>query len=305
MTKRPVLIVGGGGFIGRALAADLCNNGWTVCVLARHPPALPVPGVDYHIGDQSDADLLRPLMECGPDIIHVACATTPGSSARDPRLEVHENVLPIAGFLHALQGQPTPGQLIFVSSGGTVYGAPTILPIGEAHPLRPLSYHGAGKVTAEVLLEAFAYQFGWGLTVLRPSNVYGPGQSRRPDFGVIPAMLAHAQAGSTMTVWGDGSVVRDFLFVDDLTSACRIVLEQRTTGIFNVGSGRGTSIRALAELVCVVTQRGFPLAFRPARRVDVQSIILDVTRLRNETGWQPMVTLEEGLRRTWEWQCRG
>lgn len=283
---------------------DLVHHSWNVCVLAKYPPLHTVPGARYYIGDQSDAGLLRPLLACSPDIIHVACATTPGSSARDPRLEAQENILPMAALLHTLQDQPNAGHLVFVSSGGTVYGNLVTLPVTETQPLYPLSYHGAGKVAIEALVEAFSFQSGWPLTVLRPSNVYGPGQPRRPEFGVISAMLAQAQSGNTMTIWGDGSAVRDFLFIDDLVSACRMALEQRATGIFNVGSGQGTSIRSLAELIGSVTQQKLALEFRPSRRIDVQSVILDVAQLRNKTGWQPTVSLEEGLRRTWEWQCQ-
>lgn len=304
MADRTVLIIGGTGFIGSTLTAALARHGLNVSVLTRRPPLRPVAGVAYHIGDQSDAELLRPLLASSSVIIHSACATTPGSSARDPRTEAQSNILPITSLLHAMQEVPTPAHLILLSSGGTVYGNPVTLQVAEEEPLHPLSYHGAGKVAAELFVETFAFQFGWTATILRPSNIYGPGQPRRPEFGIIPAMLEHARSGHPISIWGDGSVVRDFLYIDDLVSACHMALEQRADGTFNVGSGKGTSILDLGELVQSVTRREFGLQFRPARRVDVQSVVLDISKLGNRTGWCPTVGLEEGIRRTWEWLCQ-
>ncbi|MDD5328822.1 MAG: NAD-dependent epimerase/dehydratase family protein [Sulfuricella sp.] len=284
MTRDGILLFGGTGFIGSALAQRLCREGCKVHILGRH-----------------NADQLAYLLpQCGT-VVHLASATTPGSSSGHPGLELN-NFAPTLRLLEAMQHRPET-HLIFFSSGGTVYGNPDRLPVPESAPLAPLSYHGAGKVALETLLQVFRRERA--VTILRPANAYGPAQTLRAGFGLIRAMLEHARRGTTLEIWGDGENVRDFVYVDDVVEACtRFIDLPADSGTYNIGSGRGYTLKeavATAEMVCGVQ---LSTAYKPARGADVRGVVLDVSRLRVTLDWQPAVGLEKGLRLTWAWMQR-
>ena len=196
MSGDAVLVLGGGGFIGSALAQRLQQE--------------QVPA--HSIGRNDGEQLAHLIPRCGT-VVHLASTTTPGSSAKRPSLEL-ANLDFTLQLMDLLQTQPQT-HLIFFSSGGTVYGNPAQLPVAEDCPLLPLSHHGAGKVAQESFCNALRAQ-GHPITILRPSNAYGPGQTPRHGFGLIRTMLEHARLGTTMEIWGDGENVRDFIYIDDI-----------------------------------------------------------------------------------------
>ncbi len=258
-------------------------------------------GIEFHRGSQDDADAVAPLLGRCAIVVHLASTTTPGSSARSPRLDTEENLLPATRLADAMSALP-PDRLIFISSGGAIYGNPERLPVDEACPPRPLSYHAAGKVALEALFTAFAHAKGVSLAIVRPSNIYGPGQPLRGGFGLVRTLLEKARRGEPVEMWGDGTAMRDYLFVDDAVAACTELTDNpQATGLFNAGSGSGTSIRDLITLVAQVTGRVPEVIERPARGTDVRAIVLECMHLRTATAWTPTVALEEGLERTWTW----
>lgn len=302
MTNRGgVLLVGGAGFIGMALARRLADAGLEVHVLAPNVEEGPHGRIAFHRGTQSEAALVRELLESCGTVVHLASATTPGSSAYAPALEVSANLAPLAAFMEALPG--TPARLIFLSSGGAIYGDPGRLPADESLPPRPLSYHAAGKAAAELFLGVLACQSPeLSLAILRPSNVYGPGQPAKPGFGIVRTLLEKARTGKPVEIWGSGDQVRDFLYIDDFVEACvRLIDRSEVTGTFNAGSSEGISLRTLVSMIEKVTERRIPVLMKPGRGVDVEAIYLDSGRLGDATGWTPSVSIEEGLGRTWAW----
>ena len=193
-----------------------------------------------------------------------------------------------------------PERFIFVSSGGAIYGNPMQLPADESLQPNPLSYHAAGKTALEYLFTAFAHTNNVSLAILRPSNVYGPGQQLRSGFGLVRTLLEKALHNTPVEMWGDGNAVRDYLYIDDAVEAClQLIDTQQAIGPFNAGNGSGTSIADLIALVGRVTGRELEVVQRPARGTDVRAIVLDSTRLQHATGWAPRTDLEEGLRLTW------
>lgn len=282
MNTGAVLLLGGGGFIGRALAARLQQQ-----------------GVPFHlVGRDKLAQLATLLPQCGT-VVHLASSTTPGSSATQPELEL-PNLAITLHLLHLLQAQPRT-HLIYFSSGGTVYGNPASLPVPEDAALAPLSYHGASKVAQEQLMQV-ARAHGHAVTILRPSNAYGPGQSLRSGFGLIRTLLEHARLQSILQIWGDGEHLRDYIYIDDLIEAvCRLIARSEDRGTYNLGSGHGYSIRQVLARVEAVYGRTIPVSYCAARGADVRHIVLDHTRLQAETGWSPAIDLDEGIQRTWQW----
>ncbi len=305
MDRPHLLVAGGTGFIGSALSRAALARGLAVTVLARHAPApggLPA-GAQFAQGALDDAAVLRRLLPQAGWLVHLACQSVPGT-ALGPADECDANVQPTLRLLEALREFPAV-RVLFVSSGGTVYGPTGARPVGEDAALKPWSGHGAGKVAIEGFLNAFCHQHRRDGVILRPANVYGPGQPVRPGFGIVPALL-HAAAGNhAVDLYGGGAAVRDFLYIDDFTDLCLRLLERPapagTAATYNAGSGEPCSIEQLCTLVERVTGRVLQRRALPARSVDVDYVVLDSTRVRAATGWQPRTPLAEGLARTWQW----
>lgn len=282
MSRESVLLLGGAGFIGSALAKRLEQEDITVHIAGRHDAA--------RLGNI--------LPQCGT-VIHLASATTPGSSASHPGLEL-DNLTLTLRLLELMQNQPDT-HLIFFSSGGTVYGNPERLPVAEDAPIAPLSNHGAGKAAQEAFCQAFRAA-GHAVTILRPSNAYGPGQTMRGGFGLIRTMLEHARAGTAMEIWGDGENVRDFIYIGDVVEACiRFVALPQDSGTYNLGSGRGYSINQVLRIVEQVVSIKLKVSHRPARGIDVRAVVLDISCIEARLSWKPQTSLEAGVRRTMEW----
>lgn len=285
MSRESVLLLGGAGFIGSALAGRLEREGVAVHMLGRHDVAR----------------LEKVLPQCGT-VIHLASATTPGSSASHPSLEL-DNLTLTLRLLELMQNQPET-HLIFFSSGGTVYGNPARLPVAEDTPIAPLSNHGAGKAAQEAFCQAFRAG-GHAATILRPSNAYGPGQTMRGGFGLIRTLLEHARAGTAMEIWGDGENVRDFIYIGDVVDACmRFIALPQDSGTYNLGSGIGYSINQVRHIVEQVTGIELKTSHHPTRGIDVRAIVLDISRIETRLSWKPQTSLEEGVSRTLKWLKR-
>lgn len=282
MSGRDVLLLGGAGFIGTALARRLKQEEITVHVIGRH-----------------DTERLEQVLPQCSTVIHLASATTPGSSASHPHLELANLALTLR-LLELSQPQPQI-HLIFFSSGGTVYGNPDRLPVTEDSPIAPLSNHGAGKASQEAFCQALRAQ-GHPVTILRPSNAYGPGQTMKSGFGLVRTMLEHLRIGTTMEIWGDGENIRDFIYIDDIVDATMGLLKlPQDSGTYNLGSGVGYSVNQVHAIVDAACGRQLQTSYRPARGMDVRSVVLDNTRLHARLGWQAAIGLRDGVARTWDW----
>ena len=303
MDRNGILLLGGAGFMGTALSQRLAQEGAAVTVVTAVPPAVTVPGVAYRTGDLGNASLLEELLSRCGTLVHMASTSTPGSSARHPAWEL-DNIVPALHLLEHLHGQ-FDKHLVFISSGGTVYGNPPAQLIDETTHCAPLSYHGAGKVAIEAFLNAFRAA-GHAVTVLRPANAYGPGQFLEQGFGLVRTALQHALNGTTLELWGDGGNIRDFLYIDDLVDAiARAVHAPHDRGTYNVGSGTGYSLNQVVELARQISGLPLHVEYQPGRWVDAREVVLDNQRIRAALGWQPTVGLEEGMRRTWTWLKEG
>lgn len=297
---RNILILGGGGFIGRALATRLSACGHTVTCVDTVETGPIDQNVTEVVADLTDASKLVSLLHTCDTIVHLASATTPASSANHPTQEAQHNLAPTLQFLEMLPSSRSV-HLLFLSSGGTVYGAPEQLPATELAPLLPQSYHAAGKIALEAFLGAYRYLSGHCITILRPSNIYGPGQPLRPGFGIVRHILENVRRGRPVTVWGDGENIRDYLYIDDMVAACQRLIEQgNANATFNLGAGVGTSINGLLKTIEQVIEQEVAVEYFPARAADVRAIVLDSTKLREVTGWEPQIDLAEGIRRTWQ-----
>jgi UDP-glucose 4-epimerase len=295
------LVLGGCGFIGSHMVDHLVAAGHEVRVVARRPEVHrpPVQGVDYLFGDCRDAGLLSQALTGVDGVFHMFSATTPGTGNLDPRNDVDQNLQPALTLLDLMTGAGVR-RLVYLSSGGTVYGDAEATPIREDHPLRPIGSYGIVKVAVENYINMYARSRGLLPVVIRPSNTYGERQGRNGAAGVVSALMQRALTGDRFEVWGDGSVVRDYLHVSDLARLCLMAANSGTSGTFNAGSGIGTSLRTLVDLVGTVSGRAIPVRYAEGRSVDASVNILDIEAAQRVFGWSPQVTLAEGLRRTWD-----
>lgn len=297
------LILGGAGFVGRALTARLLELGRAVHVVSRRPcPFAAHPLLRYSQGDLAQIEVLRSLVDQCEDVVYLASETVPAQTTYTPHREVARNLAPIASLIEALE-HVAPRHILFASSGGTVYGNPAAVPVPEGAPLRPVSYHGAVKVAAEQILSVMASHTDHRVTILRPSNLYGPGQPYQEHFGVVRKLLQHVHESREVEIWGDGTQVRDYLFIDDFITACVGILDradQRSDSrILNVGAGHGTSLNELCALIESVSGRRLAIRRLPARAGDVKGVVLDVSALKAAIQWSPETPIEIGLARTW------
>lgn len=295
---RSVLVVGAAGFIGQHLVLALAQTGLRVTAQVHRAQADFGSGVPS-IAAETDFPALLP--DCDA-VVWLASGTTPASSASNPMLELASNMVPLLGLLHALQAHPAC-HLLYVSSGGTLYGD-VDQPASETMAAHPRSYYAAGKAAAEHFIEAYCKQHGGTATVLRPSNVYGPGQTLHGGFGVIPAAMGCLLQGTPLPIWGDGESLRDYLYIDDFIAACIAALHapaKRSLRTFNVCSNEATSLNQLLAQIERAAGRSLQRDQRPARAVDLRHVLLDGSRFQQQMGWKPRIHLHEGLQHTWQW----
>lgn len=291
-----ILLVGGAGFIGRSLAARLVAHGKEVHVLSRRLAGELPAGVVAHRGDQGDPDVVAPLLAHCAEVFHLATATTPADTVWQPAMEAEVSLLPALRFLECAQQFPA-NRYVYVSTGGALYGDAELAT--EQAPLAPISYHGAGKLALESFFGVFGQRHPGRLSILRPSNVYGPGQGLRPGFGAVRTLLERARDNGIVSIYGDHAAMRDYLYIDDLVSACLCALSG-PAGTYNVGAGWGTSLGTLLAVIERVTGRQLKIESQPARASDVKRIVLDIRLAGERLGWAPEVDLESGVQRTWE-----
>jgi UDP-glucose 4-epimerase len=307
---RNVLVTGGAGFIGSHVADGHLARGdrvWVVDDLSSGRRANVPEGatlVEMSIEDPSLGDLFR---DVGFDLVsHHAAQIDVRVSVADPARDARTNVL---GLLNVLESALRTGtrRVVYVSSGGVVYGEPDVRPTPETYPKLPLSPYGVSKLTGEYYLQYYRRIHGLEYVALRYSNVYGPRQDPHGEAGVVAIFSTRLLAGEELHIFGDGEQTRDYVFVGDVARANLRAADLALPAdgglddlAFNVGTGVGTSVNRLADILEEVSGRSGGRTFRTARKGELRHSTLDNTRFQ-EWGWAPRVSLKDGLRETFEW----
>lgn len=300
------LVLGGGGFIGSAVCDHLLHDGHTVRVLARPKLApyrdfAPKEPLEWMRGDFLNVHDLHEAVQGVDAVLHLVSTTVPKSANDDPIRDVQSNLVGTLQLLQILRAQPV-GKIIFVSSGGTVYGPPRYLPIDEDHPTNPLTAYGITKLAIEKHLQMFTHLHGVPSIILRVSNPYGPRQRIEAAQGAVGVFLHRALAGAPIEIWGDGETTRDYIYISDVAEACaRALAYDGREQIFNVGTGQGTSLNTLVKWIELMSGRSVQRVYQPARAFDVPVSVLDNNRIQEAFGWAPQIGLQEGLTRTLAW----
>jgi len=295
-------LIGGGGLIGRHLVPELRAAGREVIVLDRRPPAPRFPNVEYVIGHYGDEDSFTRVLARSDEIIDLAYASQPKTSFDDPIADLVDNVPPTVALFRRALDSDRLRRILFVSSGGTVYGPVSHCPIAEDAPTQPISPYGITKLAIEKYAFMFHHTRGLPVVVVRPGNAYGPGQMPFTGQGFVATAIGFVLQGRPVSVFGRGTV-RDYLYVTDLARGIAAVLERGRDGeAYNLGTGVGLgNLEVLEALRPIAGAAGFPVAVEtlPSRQFDVPANVLDITKVTQSTGWRPIVPFPEGLSHTW------
>jgi UDP-glucose 4-epimerase len=296
------LVLGGGGFVGTNLCRRLIASGARVRAFGHGRTfADELAGVEWHQGEFEDTAALTSAITSCDVVFHLIQGTTPYSANLDMAGDLRHSVVPTLALLDACR-KASVKRVVFISSGGTVYGAAKEIPTRETAPTDPITSYGIVKLTIEKFLALYEHLHGLSFRVLRVANPFGPFQLPAKNQGLIAMLLSRAINRQTTQIWGDGSVVRDYVFIDDLVDALRAAaFDASAERIFNIGSGRGHSVRDVIAAVEAELGAPVPVEWSPGRPIDVPVSVLSIERARNVLGWTPRTEFAEGLRQTVRW----
>jgi len=302
-SERTVLVTGGCGFIGANLVRSLlADDGWSVRVVddlrtgrTEHLEGLEA---DVRVGDAGDPDVLEPALDGADAVVHLASQTGVQPSVENPEADFEGNTRTTFRVLDACRRAGVP-RVVFASSGAAV--GEVTPPIHEEVVPRPVSPYGASKLAGEAYCRAFAASFGMDTVALRFSNVYGPFSLHKKN--AVPNFIKRSLSGEPLVIYGDGAQTRDFVFVEDLCDAIRRALTTPGVGgeVFQVATGVETSVVELAEAVQEVTGATGGVQFEPKRAGEVYKSSVDISKIRRVLGFEPRVSLREGLAATAAW----
>jgi UDP-glucose 4-epimerase len=293
------LVLGGAGFIGSHLTDALARAGHRVRVFDRIRPAAR-GDCEIVTGDFLNRDDLAKALRGSDFVFHLISTTLPEASNDNPVHDAETNLLGTLRMLEACRRERVR-KILFVSSGGTVYGIPRSVPITESHPTQPTCAYGIHKLAIEKYLHLEHLLHGLDYRVLRPANLYGEGQRADLAFGAVTVFLDRALRGEPIRIWGDGSIIRDYVYVGDaVDAAVNAMAYAGDERIFNIGSGAGTSLNELVKLIEGAIGRRIAVEYTPRRAFDVPVNVLDSSLAQRALGWRAATPLAAGIRKTYE-----
>ncbi|TQC51203.1 NAD-dependent epimerase/dehydratase family protein [Rhodococcus sp. WS4] len=310
------LVTGAAGFIGSTLVDRLLSEGHQVVGVdnlssgdsANLDRAL--CGENASAGrfrlvkiDIQSPELVDVVAGFNPNVIfHLAAQVDLRASVTDPQFDARSNVL---GTINLCEASRRAGvrKVVYAASGGSRYGTPARLPVEEGSPVAPLSPYAVAKLAGELYLGAYAGMYGLAPICLALANVYGPRQNPHGEAGVIAVFGSALISGRPVTVYGDGTAARDYVYVDDVVDAFVRAGQapSSVTGTYNIGTGRQTTVTEVHRLIASLQQESAPPRYTEARTGELQAIALDTRRATKDLGWTPMVDVAEGIHRTVRW----
>lgn len=300
-----IVILGGSGFIGKALAQHYSHGGHQTITVSRSPLATLNSFHTHYDITLDNHRFLTPLLADADVIFHLASDSTPSSSKLQPTLEGVNNLVPTLALLESLQST-SQALLVFISSGGAIYNhREARAPYQESSSAQPMSYYGAGKLAIENFIAAYTHQTGNSAIIIRPSNVYGPGQIPKKQFGIVPTLFQALQNQQEFQIWGNGKTIRDYLYISDFVNLCeKISLTEwpaSTLKTYNAGSGKGYSILEIIGVIESLAGKQLNKIFYDARSIDIPAVVLNSHAAKRDFKWEASVDLHVGLRKSWEW----
>lgn len=296
-------IYGANGFIGTAVTRHLLACGHKVKAVSRSFSDGFIEEFDRQLVvetlDVQDIDALRESLSGVTTAIHLVSSVSPGLGNQNIEADISSNLVANINFAKECADRSVK-KLIFLSSGGTVYGRPEQTPIPESHPCNPISSYGLVKYCSEKYIQMFGEVLGLDYTIVRLANPFGPGQVFKNAQGLIPAILQKAENGEAVTILGDGSAERDYIYIEDAAVAIEKMIDNPAASktVLNLGSGEGRSILDVVSSIEAALGKTLEKEFLPGRDTDVKKSILDITRAKDVLGWAPGTNFVDGVKKT-------
>lgn len=298
------LVLGANGFIGSHLVDSLLEAGHTVRCFDRYSSGGPdetKPNMEIYRGDFLSQESLEGALKDIEYVFHFISTTNPFTAENDPLTDIETN-LKMSIKLFDLCAKKSIKKVIFASTGGSIYGdTNTEVPLSEDTCPAPVSPYAIGKLSIENYLRYFHRKHGLDYQVLRISNPYGPGQNTASGQGVVSIFLENFKKGLPLTVYGDGSMVRDYIFISDLAEMIAKGFEKSTKNkVYNIGSGKGYTVNEIVETIESVTGTSAKTEHKEVPSTFVNKIVLDSRRFSEEFGISPRTDLKKGVEKTWQ-----
>ena len=300
------VIFGGGGFLGAAISDRLLLDGHELRIfekssIHKYRQFEPNEKIEWMTGDILNKNDINNAIDGYDVVVHLISTTLPKSSNEDPIYDIQSNLISSINLLDSMVKKEV-NKIIFISSGGTIYGRPKYLPIDEKHPTDPMVSYGIVKLAIEKYILMYNHLYNLNGTILRVSNPYGEHQRIGGGQGAVGVFVNDAINHKTIKIWGDGKVKRDYIYVKDVAEAfAKAITYSGQQRIFNISSGYGTSINELIKKIEYVIGYEIDREYLPGRPFDVPTSILSNELAKNCLEWMPTVTLDEGLYRTTHW----
>ena len=300
------VIFGGNGFIGSHLAEGLLNKGHDVRIFDSFQYGTGnlsgiINKIELIKGNFLNEGAVHSALEDADYLFHYISTTNPATALKNPIFDIETNLI---GSVRLFQAAVECGikKILYPSSGGTIYGDTTGGLIKESNILKPQNPYAISKLAIEHYLRYFQHTYEMDYVVLRYSNPYGERQNPYAKQGVIPIFLNKIKNNERPVIYGDGSAIRDYIYIKDAIDATIAVLESGTSErVLNVGSGQSTSINDLIGIMSEVTGDKITPEYVDNEGIYISRIVLDISKIFNETGWKPKISLHEGIANTWKW----
>lgn len=304
-----ILVTGGAGFIGSHVVESYRFHGHEVAVLDNFSTGKRenVPqGVRIFEGSITDATFVRQVFaDFQPEVVnHHAAQISVVVSTGEPVRDAELNIMGTINLVLAAKECPCVLKFIYATSGGAMYGNPTELPCTETTPALPISPYGLSKHTAERYLWLLATDASFTATVLRYSNVYGPRQDPHGEAGVCAIFTGRMLEGQPVTIFGDGTQVRDYVYVEDVAEANLAALQLGDGEAFNIATGSGTSTQGVFDTLKSATKYPGDPAYGPERAGEIQEVVLSPAKAETQLGWKAANSFTQGIQKTVQWYRR-
>ncbi len=311
-SKKRALVTGGAGFIGSHVADLFISNGFDVDIIddmsTGRRENLPEAARFHEVSVASPAAAEIVRQGRFDVILHLAGQIDVRKSVADPVTDATINILGTLNLLEALHRSGRKARFVFTSTGGAIYGEFNTPPNVENFPKDPESPYAVSKLSAEYYMAYYGRVHGMECATVRFGNVYGPRQDPHGEAGVVAIFCTRILNGEPLTVYGDGTQTRDYVYVGDVANAVWMAAtreipaaERVDARAFNIGTGVGTSVLDLAQMLQSQSRTSLPLEFAPSRPGEQQESFLDVSKARDVLGWTPQTALPEGLLKSFEW----
>jgi len=295
-----IMILGSEGFIGKEILKSIqsISNLIIACDVIGAHALISNKNVIKHKVDYANTAYIEMLMReyKVSHVIHAISTTTPSSSNDNMMFDVKSNLFPMIRFLEA-SVKVGLKKILFISSGGTIYGEKSTGFFCESDKTDPICSYGIVKLAIEKYLGLFHKLYGLNYLSMRLANPYGIGQDLSKTIGSVGIFTRKIIDSEVINIWGDGSIIRDFIHIDDVTSFVTKAIQSDKTGIYNVATGVGTSINQLIALIEKYSGKSAHVTYDARRECDVNKVVLDITLAKRDFSWEPEIKLDDGLKR--------